>query len=568
MKVNELIFDSKDRIYINQDNIIDYSDGEKKEQYIYDSLKASGDNSIFSTELLNKIRDWSSEYHFSTYRSNILRPININKNHTVLEIGAGCGAISRYLGETGALVTSVEGSLSRARCARQRCKDLDNVTVICSNVEEVEFDRKFDIITLIGVFEYTAKYSKRENPFHSALEHYRSLLAPNGVLIIAIENKLGLKYFSGYNEDHTGKPYVGLESKYGAKDITTFGRTEIHDLLLECKFQTVEFLYPFPDYKLPKVVLSEQGFEKEEFNSTDLIKFTKDRHYSPKPKANLLHEKLVWSSLDENKIIKDLSNSFLIVASPAESSNMIDSSLLAQFYTCNRYEPFNMNTTFLYQGDKIVVTKNRLGSENFEGKMKLAGIEKNNEAEIGYIKGSNLHHLMEEALYKKRYSEFENLMSLWVQYLRKETLIENQAVDWTKIAVRPEFFDALPFNFILDGNSNLRLFDQEWKVLDSFDITFLVVRYLTIIKKRRGLYYGYSRSYLGFVNKTLLNCGLPAISAGKLRRWERLDQNIRSKVNVIGGLTPFNLIKSFLILVLFQLKDIKDHLLYGTFAQR
>jgi 2-polyprenyl-3-methyl-5-hydroxy-6-metoxy-1,4-benzoquinol methylase len=568
MKVKELTFDTKDRIYVNPDNIIDYSDGEKKEQYIYDSLKASGDNSIFSRELLSKIRDWSSEYHFSTYRSNILRPINIGKSHTVLEIGAGCGAISRYLGETGATVTSVEGSLSRARCARQRCKDLDNVTIICSNVEEVEFDQKFDIITLIGVFEYTAKYSKRENPFHTALEHYRRLLSPNGVLIIAIENKLGLKYFSGYNEDHTGKPYVGIESRYGAKDITTFGRTEIHNMLLECKFQSVEFLYPFPDYKLPKVVISEQGFGKEGFNSTDLIKFTKDRHYSPKPKANLLHEKLVWSALDDNNVIKDLSNSFLIVASPAKLGNAIDQSLLAQFYTCNRYEPFNMYTSFLAEGDKIAVNKNRLGSKNFEGTANIDGIERNKEAEKGYIRGSNLHHLMEEALYKKWYSEFEKLMTLWIEFLRKETLVDTGASEWIKTEVRPEYFDALPFNFIIDKSNNLKLFDQEWKVLNKFDITFLVVRYLTILKKRRGLYYGYSRSYLGFVNKTLLHCGLPAISGGTLRKWERLDESIRSKVNVTGGLTPFNLTKSFLILVLYQLRDIKDHLLYGTFAQR
>jgi 2-polyprenyl-3-methyl-5-hydroxy-6-metoxy-1,4-benzoquinol methylase len=568
MKVNELIFDSKDRIFVNPKNIIDYSDGEKREQYIYDSLKASGDNSIFSQELHKKIRDWSSEYHFSTYRSNILRPINIEKSNTVLEIGAGCGAISRYLGETGATVTSVEGSLSRARCARERCKDLDNVTVICSNVEEVEFDQKFDIITLIGVFEYTAKYSKRENPFPSALKYYRSLLAPNGVLIIAIENKLGLKYFSGYNEDHMGKPYFGLESRYRAKDVTTFGRTEIREMLLASKFQNVEFLYPFPDYKLPKVVISEQGFDNRDFNSTDLVRFTKDRHYSPKPKANLLNEKLVWQSLADNDIIKDLSNSFLIIASPDKSEKRIDQSLLAQFYTCNRYEPFNMYTTFSEQNDTIVVNKNRLGSKNLEDFDNLKGIEKNMGPEIGYIQGANLHHLMEEALYKKRYPEFEKRISDWVQFLRKETLVENDAADWTKTNVLPQYFDALPFNFIVDKGNNLKLFDQEWKVRDAFDITFLVVRYLTILKKRRGLYYGYSKSYLGFVNKTLTKCNLPTISGRKLRKLERRDESIRGKVNVLGGLTPWRLKTSFLILLLYQLRDIKDHLLYGTFAQR
>ncbi|MGB5273410.1 MAG: rRNA adenine N-6-methyltransferase family protein, partial [Flavobacteriaceae bacterium] len=115
MKLRELTFDERNRVYINTDKVIDYSDGEKNEEYIFDSLKNAKDTSIYSMELFNCIRDWSSEYHFTTYRSNILRSLNIKKGHHVLEIGAGCGAITRYLGETGAKITAVEGSLSRAR---------------------------------------------------------------------------------------------------------------------------------------------------------------------------------------------------------------------------------------------------------------------------------------------------------------------------------------------------------------------------------------------------------------------------------------------------------------------
>ena len=53
--------------------------------------------------------------------------------------------------------------------------------------------------------------------FDSALTEYKHLLKPGGALIIAIENKMGLKYFAGYNEDHYLDPYVGIEDRYVEK---------------------------------------------------------------------------------------------------------------------------------------------------------------------------------------------------------------------------------------------------------------------------------------------------------------------------------------------------------------
>ena len=40
------------------------------------------------------------------------------------------------------------------------------------------------------------------------LQRVRSLLKPEGKLIVAIENQLGLKYFAGAPEDHLGQADV------------------------------------------------------------------------------------------------------------------------------------------------------------------------------------------------------------------------------------------------------------------------------------------------------------------------------------------------------------------------
>jgi len=95
------------------DSTIDYADG--AEDRLLEILGQADDLSSLSDELAAQINDWPTRYHLARERSNLLRPLQIAAGLRVLEIGAGTGAISRYLGETGASVVALEGSLPRAR---------------------------------------------------------------------------------------------------------------------------------------------------------------------------------------------------------------------------------------------------------------------------------------------------------------------------------------------------------------------------------------------------------------------------------------------------------------------
>jgi len=142
------------------------------------------------------------------------------------------------------------------------------------------------------------------------------------------------------------------------------------------------------------------------------------------------------------------------------------------------------------------------------------------------------------ALYKGRFSEFDTLMAKWIAFLRKEALTDSATV-------KAAYFDALPFNIIVDKGSDFKLFDQEWAVKESFDLPFL-----------------------GFVNRALQACSLEKISNSKLKKYQALDEQIRSKVNRIGGLAPLQITKSLVFLALHKLKEIKTYLKFGIFAQR
>src|ERR1700733_9565783 len=85
-----------------------YSDGLEVEDRLLTIVSQAADRGTFSSDLAAAITDWPSEYHLSRFRHCLLRPLNIKAGARVLELGCGCGAITRYLGELGAKVTAVE----------------------------------------------------------------------------------------------------------------------------------------------------------------------------------------------------------------------------------------------------------------------------------------------------------------------------------------------------------------------------------------------------------------------------------------------------------------------------
>jgi hypothetical protein len=112
------------------------------------------------------------------------------------------------------------------------------------------------VVTLIGVLEYSRRFIDAADPVLECLRRARSWLAEGGMLILAIENQLGLKYFAGCAEDHLDLPYAGIEGLYGKRTAVTFGRRELAELLARAGFASQEWHFPFPDYKLPGVVVA------------------------------------------------------------------------------------------------------------------------------------------------------------------------------------------------------------------------------------------------------------------------------------------------------------------------
>ena len=144
-------------------------------------------------------------YHLSRQRENIVDWIPMEKDAKVLEVGSGCGAITGALARKAGSVTCVDLSRKRSLINSYRHSDCENVTIHVGNFKDIEpsLEKDYDCALLIGVLEYGASYIGGEKPFETFLKTIRKhVKKATGTIIVAIENRYGMKYWAGCREDH------------------------------------------------------------------------------------------------------------------------------------------------------------------------------------------------------------------------------------------------------------------------------------------------------------------------------------------------------------------------------
>lgn len=293
----------------------EYCDG-STENDVISYLKEYGEEGF--DKIFEKDIRWPVYYHITPIRKNILKWYPFKENAEVLEVGAGMGAITNVLCERAAHVTAVDLSKQRTSAIIERCKDKENLELIVGNFNDIKFNKKFDYITLIGVLEYAPLYTNSKDPFKTFLDHVKTLLKDDGKLLIAIENQMGLKYFSGAPEDHTGRIFDGITGYENKNGIRTFGKKELKEILENSGFKYTKFYYPLPDYKLPTKIFSDDYMPNEE-TIEDYRPYVANDNLGV-----LFDEKKVYKELIKNDMFQDMANSFFIEASSKEIETKVD----------------------------------------------------------------------------------------------------------------------------------------------------------------------------------------------------------------------------------------------------
>ena len=460
----------------------EYSDGAAAEAYILECVEACNDVSSGSDELVGRIRDWPSEYHFSASRATLLAPFDL-RGLSVLEVGCGCGAITRALGEAGAHVVALEGSLERARITAARCRGLDNVEVVCDDFRDFRPPVAFDVVFMIGVLEYAPCYFAVADPIGAALAKVRACLSDDGALVVAIENQLGLKYFAGCSEDHHGQAFFGIEDRYTETvGPQTFGRGELQRRLADAGYGHLAWYYPFPDYKLPRLILTEQGVADSRLPSGTMIGGLRTRDYTW-PHPEVFAEDAAWDVVHRNGLIRELSNSFLVVASGDSGSRFLAApGWLAELRTSDRVKAYRTVTRFVTTADGLRVTKVRAEATAAEPSGSPVGLLLPTDSPLlaGAPLGSRVRRLLRAPGIDA--DILAAVLRPWMDSLRSSSS-EGGSV------LPGDLLDLVPWNVMEPGGRPLQAadpdgltpFDLEWEYRRDLTVTHVVFRGLASV---------------------------------------------------------------------------------------
>lgn len=423
--------------------------------------------------LIEKSGSWPLLYHLSIQRENIVSWLPITKEMKVLEIGSGCGAITGALAKKAGSVTCVDLSRKRSLINAYRHEECDNVTIKVGNFKDVEptLEKDYDCALLIGVLEYGESYIGGEKPFETFVRTIRKHVKKSGNIIIAIENRFGLKYWAGCREDHNGEFFSGIEGYPEGSCAKTFSRKELEKICKSAGERKVSFYYPYPDYKFMTTLFSDDRLPLKGELTNNERNFDRDR-------MKLFDESGVFDSVIDEKQFPFFSNSYLLVLGAKPETEYIR-------YSNDRADEYRIATEILTREGTKLVKKHALSNEAKKhiarmkpmydllteryssGRLVVNPLIDEDETSVtfSYETGTPLSELLDEKL---KHNDIDGFIALFFEFT-------------DRIGERPEMliadYDMVFSNILVDGDV-WKLLDYEWTYEKQIPIKELAFRAL------------------------------------------------------------------------------------------
>ncbi|KAA0233609.1 MAG: hypothetical protein JJLCMIEE_03484 [Acidimicrobiales bacterium] len=449
-------------------------------------VAAAADRSSTSRLLAEQIDDWPTRQALSPLRSNLLRPLVVGPGDRVLEVGAGTGALTRYLAETGADVVAVEAGLDRARVAAVRCEGFGNVEILAGPLASYEPDAPFDLVVLAGAREAAGESGGVPALVEAAL----AALAPDGVVVLALENQLGLRCLLGYAEDFQGEPWVGIEAFQIQRAVRTYSRGALGRLLAESGLTGQRWLYPFPDHRFPTVVVSDTTYDE-----SDVVSFVDQMVREPcggheQASALIADARGVHRVLLDAGLGRDIANSFLVLGArdPEALDRRLDPQVLAWRYGSQRARVWQHTTVVRNDGDVRVVERTR--AHPGDGRPERGWVSQSQPDKVKYLPGWNLEQLVMQAAADHDTATMGQLLQRWRRHL--ESVLTGAPGDDhpvhpflpadSELVLPARYLDTNLDNFVPQGDE-LIFIDDEWHAEGGVDFTLAVARGLAYLAR-------------------------------------------------------------------------------------
>ena len=420
-----------------------YRDG--AEEILLELVTQAQDVSSDSDELIRRAETWAQRYHLDPARANVLRALDLPADARVLEIGAGCGAITRYVGEQCALVDALEPVPARAAVAARRTADLPGVQVLVGELDDVPLEPTYDVVLVVGVLEYVGGGTDRMRPYREFLDGIAARLTDGGTLVLTIENQLGVKYLAGAPEDHTAKVWDSIEGYPGGGRARTFSRRQLETLIRGSGLDPITRV-AFPDYKITRTVLGDVPDPYRSllhriplFPSPDWVK----------ARPRIGSEAAVWKQVVDAGLDRDFGNSFVVVATKDRVPDHVlwPAERLGVYFSTNRRRELEVRTDVLLGADGVEFHRTHRAAERDTDAHADTAELRVTPSVTGYAGGTDLTDIVA----REGVAAFGRYADRWL------ALLDDVLAHDPGAAV-----DALTHNIVIDDDDNLQPIDVEF----------------------------------------------------------------------------------------------------------
>ena len=266
-------------------------------------------------------------YHLSKIRQNLLDWYEFDGDAKLLEIGAECGALTGMFAKKVAQVVAFDEDEDKCIVNRARLSGNDAVTVV-SSAEYVdrpdlaasdaksEDDAKIDDAKAANSGKSDGKKKDAASKIKSAITKTKKAISkkPEKYDYVTIVGKFTDEKLD-MAVDHLaskGKIIIAVDNKFGLKNWTTAARPnlatkdEIVEKALEKKLKLTSTYYPVPDFTFPLEVYSEYNLPKEGAIRTAAPEFEQD-------KTLLMDEPTAFSEMIREGRFDEYANSYILI---------------------------------------------------------------------------------------------------------------------------------------------------------------------------------------------------------------------------------------------------------------
>lgn len=429
-------------------------------------------------ELIEENPSVNNFLHLGQVKENLLNWYEFKENSSLLEIGSGFGELSGLFVRKLSDVVLIEQSLKKSKILEKKFENNDNVELIIGDFKHIKLKRKFDYIVITDYLE--------NNDFCETLEKAKMSLKENGTILIAFDNKYGIKNWKGKDDykfllDQDSK----LTKKYVESDLNKLG------------FGNYKFYYIFPEYKAPNLIYT----DNHKLSNEDISRnFELNEIYEyPGFRENEVLENLLQ---DENNLVNFFVNSFLIEISNSELSKV-------KYITFTSYRKIDKQIQTIITDDKVTkkpVTiqaeehiKNMIENSKYFPKENCVLLDKKKDettVESDFIVGKRLDEIIESSSnYVEEFDKYKEFLfnsnnKIDYEKINKDDLFGslkncNEEVLKKLSFTEYGFVDMIPKNCFVVGGVNF-FFDQEW-MLKFIPLEFILFRAInnTNLKKSK-----------------------------------------------------------------------------------